>query len=1082
MACRATGLRAIELFRTDDFYILQSGEHSLWWDRNTALCTPKSGWDLVDAVNPECLGIFFGLVGKIELNPGLLPRLILIKSVESVGQLPGMHTVYKIKAVAFLNILGPDVTQQELGLESCTKHCNRRQGERCVLEQPAKTSLAKTWSSIKSASNTIKNTTVQAAQLAASQVKPLRKRDNRSENEKFERRMLDELSKIWDDSQSFYFSPSGDLTNSQQRQWIIEQKEVITLKEQPEYKPPPLWKKLDQRFFWNQHMLKEIINHDSEMANFWILPVIQGFVQVEKCKVDLGRFDRTREAMEPVFETFVLTVISRRSRFRAGTRYNRRGVDEEGKVANYVETEQIISYLDHQVSFVQVRGSVPVYWSQPGIKYRPPPRIDKGPAETREAFEKHFNEELATYGHICIINLVEQTGREKIIADTYTENVCDFSCPDLTYCLFDFHEYCRGMHFENVSILLSHLLDVINEQKFCWLDKQGRICLQFGVFRVNCIDCLDRTNVVQTAIAKTVMEIVFTKLGLIAPEKPVPANIRNAFQVLWANNGDAISRQYAGTNALKGDYTRTGERKFSGLMKDSVNSASRYYLGRFRDAERQAAIDLMLGNPIPEEIFSGGDPSFTEDITASAEQVKHVIEDSKKLLLPDPAECVGAWGLIDADQGTGNPNETDMDIILLLTSQFYCVAWYDEEADRVSHYQYVPLEDITHIEIGQCQLSTNSLFKTSKSPSFCIRIYYQQRNDDGEMEPGFFHIFRSANLRFFNNLAVAITSEEEAIESIKYICETFLGLKNELQVERVSRLERKKSKIPREIRGHQPSSSFLNLPAHIPRNFSDKSLSKVSNTMGLLKNEMSEKFSKITSIGSKKQEEKVEMTTNNKPKPIFVVGSLECEETSFSAEGSFDLPDLPKASLRHPDCDQMSLAAGILMGCRKGPPVSPRVPPQNSWLQPPSGKVLKHSRSDLSLSDSSRSPRKTPEIMVQAPEGHFERTPPKKENMRINIRNTLSERDLSLNLSSSQSESALRSNRGFGSVLSSPSSMKDNAFLRFSKGLQTFSANLDPRKLAKLNSPLQGPQQVDPESLKVLQDKFKGCKTRLVAI
>jgi hypothetical protein len=59
----------------------------------------------------------------------------------------------------------------------------------------------------------------------------------------------------------------------------------------------------------------------------------------------------------------------------------------------------------------------------------------------------------------------------------------------------------------------------------------------------------------------------------------------------------------------------------------------------------------LEGNPIPDEIFSGGDAAFTEDITASAEQVKHVIEDSKKLLLPDPAECVGAWGLIDADQG-----------------------------------------------------------------------------------------------------------------------------------------------------------------------------------------------------------------------------------------------------------------------------------------------------------------------------------------------------------------------------------------------------------------------------------------------
>lgn len=30
------------------------------------------------------------------------------------------------------------------------------------------------------------------------------------------------------------------------------------------------------------------------------------------------------------------------------------------------------------MAFTQIRGSVPVYWSQPGYKYRPPPRLDKG--------------------------------------------------------------------------------------------------------------------------------------------------------------------------------------------------------------------------------------------------------------------------------------------------------------------------------------------------------------------------------------------------------------------------------------------------------------------------------------------------------------------------------------------------------------------------------------------------------------------------------------------------------------------------------------------------------------------------------
>ena len=39
---------------------------------------------------------------------------------------------------------------------------------------------------------------------------------------------------------------------------------------------------------------------------------------------------------------------------------------------------QIVEFSHHTVSFVQVRGSVPVYWSQTGIKYKPPPRIEKG--------------------------------------------------------------------------------------------------------------------------------------------------------------------------------------------------------------------------------------------------------------------------------------------------------------------------------------------------------------------------------------------------------------------------------------------------------------------------------------------------------------------------------------------------------------------------------------------------------------------------------------------------------------------------------------------------------------------------------
>ena len=45
-----------------------------------------------------------------------------------------------------------------------------------------------------------------------------------------------------------------------------------------------------------------------------------------------------------------------------------RGCNDEGHVANFVETEQVI-FLDREVtSYVQTRGSVPLFWEQPGVQ------------------------------------------------------------------------------------------------------------------------------------------------------------------------------------------------------------------------------------------------------------------------------------------------------------------------------------------------------------------------------------------------------------------------------------------------------------------------------------------------------------------------------------------------------------------------------------------------------------------------------------------------------------------------------------------------------------------------------------------
>ena len=61
-------------------------------------------------------------------------------------------------------------------------------------------------------------------------------------------------------------------------------------------------------------------------------------------------------------KAFTYILASRRSCFRAGTRYYMRGVDLEGHAANYVESEQIIECDNNRCSLVQVSAVAFIVW------------------------------------------------------------------------------------------------------------------------------------------------------------------------------------------------------------------------------------------------------------------------------------------------------------------------------------------------------------------------------------------------------------------------------------------------------------------------------------------------------------------------------------------------------------------------------------------------------------------------------------------------------------------------------------------------------------------------------------------------
>ncbi|XP_042289256.1 phosphatidylinositide phosphatase SAC2 isoform X1 [Thunnus albacares] len=769
----------MELFQAKDEYILQSGDRALWCSRKDGSMTVRPATDLLLAWNPVCLGLVEGVIGKIQLHTDLPLGLVLIRQKALVGHLPGNHKVYKITKIAVIPL--SDEEPQELELEPCKKHHFGIDKPEKLAQSPDESKfLMKTLSQIKSNVGV----PIKKKYSPAFQVK------ENKEKERLERRLLDELYKIFMDSDSFYYSMTYDLTNSVQRQGDSEKTSL------------PLWKQVDDRFFWNKHMIQDLINLQVPDVDFWVIPIIQGFVQVEELVVNYNETsDEERSSPETppqevtcvddIHPRFTVALISRRSRHRAGMRYKRRGVDTDGHVANYVETEQLIHVHSHTLSFVQTRGSVPVFWSQAGYRYNPRPRLEKGEKETMSYFSAHFEEQLKICNKQVIINLVDQSGREKLIGDAYLKQVLLYNNPNLTYVSFDFHEHCRGMKFENVQILTDAISDIITDMKWAWVDQDGVICKQEGVFRVNCMDCLDRTNVVQAAIARVVMEQQLKKLGVMPPEQPLPPKCYRIYQIMWANNGDTISRQYAGTAALKGDFTRTGERKLAGVMKDGVNSANRYYLNRFRDAYRQAVIDLMMGLPVTEDLYSifskekEHEEKEKESQRGAQEQVSILLQTYMQLLLLDDEKFHGGWALINCDMSLIDATNKDVDVLLLLSDKAYYIAYYDEEADKVNQYQRLNLEGLEKIEIGP----EPTLF--GKPKFCCMRLHYRS-----EETSGYFHTLRAATRN----------PEDDGKDTLQCIAEMLRITKQATGLDLLvveKKLERRQSKPHEDIMGIQ---------------------------------------------------------------------------------------------------------------------------------------------------------------------------------------------------------------------------------------------------------------------------------------
>lgn len=226
---------------------------------------------------------------------------------------------------------------------------------------------------------------------------------------------------------------------------------------------------IDYRFMWNFNLYKQLrIQH---IPSHWMIPLVQGYVGHAK------------------LNDIELVLIARRRWLMGGTRFNARGIDEEGNTANCVEVEQLV--LRHvpkdthdrvyTYSFSQIRGSVPFFWHQENGKIE----IHRSLESSTDAFKRHCEALMQDYNgsSVLLANLLSKAVRDE---DELTKGMVRLredtaqyfqkQGKKIDYEYFDFHQNCK----KGTALLDAFINDIL---KVSYLRDMGLFSEKHSVYK-----------------------------------------------------------------------------------------------------------------------------------------------------------------------------------------------------------------------------------------------------------------------------------------------------------------------------------------------------------------------------------------------------------------------------------------------------------------------------------------------------------------------------------------------------------------------------------------------------------------------
>lgn len=193
------------------------------------------------------------------------------------------------------------------------------------------------------------------------------------------------------------------------------------------------------------------------------------------------------------------------------------GIDDDGSVANFVETEQIMEVEKQFTSFVTVRGSVPWFWDRVSDKLsdlRQFYEIElQREFEMHEAaFKIHIKELVESYQKVVLVNLLDSNSNYELALIKFFEFLLKKYKDKLKKWLK--YQYLNFRKEEQSGTLANNvgLENCADAMKFLWIDKEKKLrSKQKCVVRFNSLNWLHRANRCQSKIAIKVMKHIFEK-------------------------------------------------------------------------------------------------------------------------------------------------------------------------------------------------------------------------------------------------------------------------------------------------------------------------------------------------------------------------------------------------------------------------------------------------------------------------------------------------------------------------------------------------------------------------------------------